>query len=897
MMDKKQIEKCLQEVKLLQSVNHPNIVKYLDSFVHENELYIAIEWAEKGDLKRYIRKLIQEKDYLDELKVFDFVRQIASALQHMHEKRIIHRDLKPANILVFSDGRIKLGDLGLGRFLSVETIKAFSKVGTPLYMSPELIRQTGYDFKTDVWSLGCVCYELILLKSPFISDNKLSLFDLFTKIEKGDYPKITDNRLSNDIKSLVEKMLAVSPEERISLPEVVTQIDYILNNIEDKPKIDPFIVMEDILEKLKLIDYEVNYCKKLKKEVITRYSFACNVLGKPNTPGLLSFEKSSLMNNSFQFISFYDLCTWLIFIIKNEIRISMLGRIDVPNKIFEKKRNVDLMLNDLMASLKSIGIKILESAKLSNGFGEGVCLIITQLLDRYLITENYVFGKPVYDFFLDNNRNSNKSKGQNKDNKNNGIYGDNKRVGTSNGLSNNNANCSINGIKRNNSKSFSNKKNPLNNDSNKQINTNINNYSNSNNNNYKRNIYTSSGIKKETDLFSNNQTNNNNNNNVEFLEDNGNICIPEIGIDLEIIEEDIKDNNINESKITSNNKVHKVTLKSRVKVNNTKNTLYSNDDKNIDHNNNNNNNKRCLIDKALSESQERNKINSATSNYTKETSYTDRKENINTMNIIYYDSNSNRNIINEEFCYKNPMFTDINEDVWAIEVENVSNNLEAYERYLYSNSNKNKIDDYEYNLNQINNFIDNIRSTINKNNTIGLLGDINNNIDYYSSRIKVKENYLNKIEYNNLHSNSNNSNNEILNKLLQLKQEKALSLKQQEQLVLIQQNINNKEIELADFNEKEKLLNKRICKLEKYFNTNNINNNENKLKLKQKIEKINKEINYFNLKTELCNNHLISIRKYLDDEEKRNKNTEFYQLFEIKNSSNTLNEDLFNELL
>jgi len=138
----------------------------------------------------------------------------------MHEKRIIHRDLKPANILIFSDGIFKLGDLGLGRYMSDETFKAFSQVGTPLYMSPEVIRNEGYDFKTDVWSLGCVIYELISLKSPFRTDEKISIYDLFSKINKGDYPKINDDKYSDIVKDLVDKMLKVNPEERISLEEV-----------------------------------------------------------------------------------------------------------------------------------------------------------------------------------------------------------------------------------------------------------------------------------------------------------------------------------------------------------------------------------------------------------------------------------------------------------------------------------------------------------------------------------------------------------------------------------------------------------------------------------------------------------------------------------------------------
>ena len=104
----------------------------------------------------------------------------------MHERRILHRDLKPANIFLHSDGTIKVGDLGLGRALSDHTPEAFSKVGTPLYMSPEALKGDGYDMKSDIWSLGCVLYELATLVSPFKEDD-LKMFQLFQKIVKGDY--------------------------------------------------------------------------------------------------------------------------------------------------------------------------------------------------------------------------------------------------------------------------------------------------------------------------------------------------------------------------------------------------------------------------------------------------------------------------------------------------------------------------------------------------------------------------------------------------------------------------------------------------------------------------------------------------------------------------------------
>lgn len=160
MTDVKQREKCLKEVKLLQSLDHPNIIRYLDSFIEDNDLYIAVEWAEKGDLKYIVKRAIQEDSHLEESRIWEYISQIAEALAHMHEKRIMHRDLKPANIFIDAEGNLKLGDLGLGRAMSSQTLEAYSRVGTPLYMSPEVLDGSGYDTKSDVWSLGCIAYEL-----------------------------------------------------------------------------------------------------------------------------------------------------------------------------------------------------------------------------------------------------------------------------------------------------------------------------------------------------------------------------------------------------------------------------------------------------------------------------------------------------------------------------------------------------------------------------------------------------------------------------------------------------------------------------------------------------------------------------------------------------------------
>lgn len=131
--------------------------------------------------------------------------QLANALQHMLKMRVMHRDLKPANIFIDGNGNMKLGDLGLGRDFSSQTMEAFSRVGTPLYMSPEILQGNGYDFQCDVWSLGCIVYELCALRSPFKDEvKKLSLYDLFQKIITGDYSPLSSSRYSSELLYIID---------------------------------------------------------------------------------------------------------------------------------------------------------------------------------------------------------------------------------------------------------------------------------------------------------------------------------------------------------------------------------------------------------------------------------------------------------------------------------------------------------------------------------------------------------------------------------------------------------------------------------------------------------------------------------------------------------------------
>lgn len=158
---------CLKEVRLLQQLKHPNIINYNESFIQGTKLFIVLELADGGDLSKLIKYYQKKRQIINERIILKYFTQVCSAVKYIHSKRILHRDIKPANIFMTSDGVVKLGDFGLGRFFSQNTRDAFSIVGTFYYMSPERIRESGYGFSSDVWSLGCVLYELITLNSPF----------------------------------------------------------------------------------------------------------------------------------------------------------------------------------------------------------------------------------------------------------------------------------------------------------------------------------------------------------------------------------------------------------------------------------------------------------------------------------------------------------------------------------------------------------------------------------------------------------------------------------------------------------------------------------------------------------------------------------------------------------
>ncbi|XP_043548083.1 serine/threonine-protein kinase Nek5-like isoform X2 [Chiloscyllium plagiosum] len=215
-MHQKEREAALKEVTLMDKMKHPNIVKFLDSFEEGQSLFIVMEYCDGGDLMHRIN--MQHGVYFTEEQVLDWFVQICLGLKHIHDRKILHRDIKTQNIFLCNKGvTVKLGDFGIARMLNNTMDLAHTCIGTPYYLSPEICANQPYNNKTDIWSLGCVLYELATLNHPFEGNN---LHQLVVRICRGRYAPV-NSRYTYDLRMLLAQLFKVNPRDRPSINSIL----------------------------------------------------------------------------------------------------------------------------------------------------------------------------------------------------------------------------------------------------------------------------------------------------------------------------------------------------------------------------------------------------------------------------------------------------------------------------------------------------------------------------------------------------------------------------------------------------------------------------------------------------------------------------------------------------
>uniref|UniRef100_A0A8C3B6V7 non-specific serine/threonine protein kinase n=1 Tax=Cairina moschata TaxID=8855 RepID=A0A8C3B6V7_CAIMO len=215
-MPVKEKEAAQKEVILLAKMKHANIVTFFASLQENNKLYIVMEYCDGGDLMKRIN--MQHGVLFDEDQILSWFVQISLGLKHIHDRKILHRDVKAQNIFLSNNGKIaKLGDFGIARQLTNTMEFAYTCVGTPYYLSPEICENRPYNNKTDIWSLGCVLYELCALKHPFEGS---SLHQLVLKICRGYFQPVSP-KYSYDLRTLISQLFKVSPRDRPSVNSIL----------------------------------------------------------------------------------------------------------------------------------------------------------------------------------------------------------------------------------------------------------------------------------------------------------------------------------------------------------------------------------------------------------------------------------------------------------------------------------------------------------------------------------------------------------------------------------------------------------------------------------------------------------------------------------------------------
>ena len=262
------------EITILHELNHPNIVKFESIKKTKKHFYIVMEYCNGGELSGALEQYQKKygKPFSQEIVQY-LMRQIISAFKYIHENKVIHRDIKLDNILLnfeseedkkelnMMKAQVKIIDFGFACLISKSGL-LYSTLGSPINMDPIILkklnsnskkaRQLGYDQKADIWSIGTICYEMLIGKSAFDAQD---MDELVEKIENGTYSVPTN--LSREVISFINGMLQYESSKRLN-SEQLSQHPFITKDIKDFHPIDMQKVSKKVDNKVLNIDFKRN---------------------------------------------------------------------------------------------------------------------------------------------------------------------------------------------------------------------------------------------------------------------------------------------------------------------------------------------------------------------------------------------------------------------------------------------------------------------------------------------------------------------------------------------------------------------------------------------------------------------------------------------------------------
>lgn len=200
-----------REIEIQSHLRHPNILRLYGYFYDDTRVYMILEYASKGELYHALKAVGK----FDDVQAATYIYQLADALEYCHSKKVIHRDIKPENLLLGVYGELKIADFGWS--VHAPSSRRTTICGTLDYLPPEMIEDSPHDEKVDLWSLGVLCYELLVGKPPFETPTHDATYK---KILRCEY-RFPSNLLPEAC-DLISHLLRKNPAERLSLEQVMS---------------------------------------------------------------------------------------------------------------------------------------------------------------------------------------------------------------------------------------------------------------------------------------------------------------------------------------------------------------------------------------------------------------------------------------------------------------------------------------------------------------------------------------------------------------------------------------------------------------------------------------------------------------------------------------------------